>query len=107
LHPLILYDAAAGELARTEELGARILQLCLDAGGSITGEHGVGVEKLDSMCAQFTAAELAQFHAVREAFDPQRLLNPGKAIPTLARCAEHNAMHVHRGQVAFPDIERF
>jgi len=107
LHPLILYDANAGELERTEELGARILELCIAAGGSITGEHGVGVEKLDSMCAQFSAAELAQFHAVREAFDPQRLLNPGKAIPTLARCAEHNAMHVHRGQVAFPHIERF
>jgi len=108
LHPLILYDANRdGELQRTEELGARILECCIAAGGSITGEHGVGVEKIDSMCAQFSAAELAQFHAVREAFDPLRLLNPGKAIPTLARCAEHNAMHVHRGQVAFPDLERF
>jgi len=108
LHPLILYDAGRpGELQRTEELGARILECCLAVGGTITGEHGVGVEKLDSMCAQFSAAELAQFHAVREAFDPLRLLNPGKAIPTLARCAEHNAMHVRGGRLAFPDLERF
>ena len=71
------------------------------------GEHGVGVEKLGEMCVQFNDEERAQFHRVREAFDPGRLLNPGKAIPTLARCAEHNAMHVHRGKVPFPDIERF
>jgi len=108
LHPLILYDAARpGELQRTEELGERILELCIEVGGTITGEHGVGVEKIGSMCVQFNPAERAQFHAVREAFDPQRLLNPGKAIPTLARCAEHNAMHVHRGRTRFPDLERF
>lgn len=107
LHPLILYDAAAGELETTEQLGEEILALCIRAGGTITGEHGVGVEKIAGMCAQFSDAERAQFHAVREAFDPLRLLNPGKAIPTLARCAEHNAMHVHRGQTRFPELERF
>ena len=107
LHPLILYDAGTpGELEKTEALGAKILELCIAAGGTITGEHGVGVEKIGGMCTQFSDAELAQFHAVREAFDPSRLLNPGKAIPTLARCAEHNAMHVHRGQLRFPELER-
>lgn len=108
LHPLILYDAnRRGELEKTEELGEKILELCIQVGGTITGEHGVGVEKIGAMCAQFNDSERAQFHAVREAFDPARLLNPGKAIPTLARCAEHNAMHVHRGQTPFPDLERF
>ena len=107
LHPLILYDAGTpGQLEKTEALGAKILELCIAAGGTITGEHGVGVEKIGGMCTQFSDAELAQFHAVRDAFDPSRLLNPGKAIPTLARCAEHNAMHVHRGQLRFPELER-
>ena len=76
-------------------------------GGAITGEHGVGVEKLDSMCVQFGSAELQQFHAVKAVFDPDGLLNPGKAIPTLARCAEGRRMHVHGGAVAFPELERF
>lgn len=108
LHPLILYDGnVEGELERTEELGARILELCIEVGGTITGEHGVGMEKIDQMCLQFDTAELAQFHAVKEAFDPARLLNPDKAVPTLRRCVEFGAMHVHQGQVRFPDIERF
>ena len=108
LHPLILYDAnVAGELHKTEELGSKILQLCIDVGGTITGEHGVGVEKIGEMCIQFTDEERNQFHRIRECFDPQALLNPGKAIPTLARCAEHNAMHVHQGELPFPHLERF
>ena len=108
LHPLILYDSNnEGELERTEELGSKILQLCIECGGTITGEHGVGVEKLGEMCIQFGEAERNQFHSIRECFDPLRLLNPGKAIPTLARCAEFNAMHVHHGKVPHPEIERF
>jgi glycolate oxidase len=108
LHPLILYDANnEGELEKTEELGSKILQLCIHHGGTITGEHGVGVEKLGEMCIQFSEAERNQFHALRECFDPLKILNPGKAIPTLARCAEHNAMHVHDGKLPFPELERF
>jgi glycolate oxidase len=76
-------------------------------GGTITGEHGVGVEKIDQMCVQFRATELAQFHAVKAAFDPAGLLNPGKAVPTLARCAEFGRMHVHGGALAHPELERF
>ncbi len=108
LHPLILYDASRpGDLERAEQLGARILELCVEVGGTITGEHGVGVEKIDQMCLQFSAPALAQFHALKHAFDPQGLLNPGKAIPTLRRCAEYGAMHVHGGKLHFPEIERF
>lgn len=108
LHPLILYDAnVPGEFERTEKLGGRILEACVAAGGTITGEHGVGVEKIDQMCVLFGEGELAQFHRVKEAFDPGGLLNPGKAVPTLARCAEFNAMHVHGGRLPFPEIERF
>jgi len=108
LHPLILYDANnEGELEKTEELASKILQLCIHHGGTITGEHGVGVEKLGEMCIQFSEAERNQFHAIRECFDPLKILNPGKAIPTLARCAEHNAMHVHDGKLPFPELERF
>jgi glycolate oxidase len=108
LHPLILYDANnPGELEKTEELGSKILLLCIEVGGTITGEHGVGIEKIGEMCVQFSDQEREYFHGVRQCFDPQSLLNPGKAIPTLARCAEHNAMHVHNGEVPFPDIERF
>jgi glycolate oxidase len=108
LHPLILYDAnIPGELEKAEEFGGKILELCVEVGGSITGEHGVGLEKIDQMCAQFPAAELAVFHAVKAAFDPQRLLNPGKAIPTLARCSEIGGMHVHHGDLPFPELERF
>jgi len=108
LHPLILYDSNnEGELEKTEELGSKILLLCIHHGGTITGEHGVGVEKLGEMCVQFGEPERNQFHAIRECFDPLKLLNPGKAIPTLARCAEFNAMHVHNGELRFPELERF
>ncbi|MCW8851495.1 MAG: FAD-binding protein [Gammaproteobacteria bacterium] len=108
LHPLILYDAnIPGELERTEEFGGRILELCVEVGGTITGEHGVGMEKINQMCVQFNSLELQQFHAVKAAFDPQGLLNPGKAVPTLHRCAEFGAMHVHKGELPFPELERF
>ncbi len=108
LHPLIMYDAnIEGELERTEELGGKILELCVEMGGTITGEHGVGVEKINQMCSQFQSAELLQFHAVKEAFDPLRLLNPGKAVPTLHRCAELGAMHIHHGQLPHADLPRF
>lgn len=108
LHPLILYDAnQPGELQKTEEFGAKILEMCIDVGGTITGEHGVGIEKINQMCSQFTRHELEMFHSVKAAFDPSGLLNPGKVIPTLRRCAEHGAMHVHRGEEKFPDLPRF
>lgn len=108
LHPLILYDAnQPGELEKTEAFGARILEICIEAGGTITGEHGVGVEKLDQMCLQFKSAERNLFHAIKQAFDPDSLLNPGKAIPSLHRCAELGAMHIHRGEDKFPTIPRF
>jgi glycolate oxidase len=108
LHPLILFDAnKEGEIARTVAFGDRILELCVEVGGTVTGEHGVGVEKLNTMCIQFGASELTRFHGVKEAFDAQRLLNPGKAVPTLHRCAEMGRMHVHHGQVAHPDLPRF
>jgi glycolate oxidase len=108
LHPLILYDAnKPGELERTEEFGGKILELCVEVGGSITGEHGVGMEKINQMCVQFQALELTQFHAIKHAFDERGLLNPGKAVPTLHRCAEFGAMHVHHGELPFPELERF
>ncbi|MHB1951218.1 MAG: FAD-linked oxidase C-terminal domain-containing protein [Acidiferrobacteraceae bacterium] len=108
LHPLILFDANdPDELNRALELGGRILELCLAAGGSITGEHGVGVEKLDHMCHQFTPDALRQFQGIKHAFDPARLLNPGKAVPSLTRCAELGGMRVHHGELRFPDLERF
>ena len=108
LHPLILYDAnIPGELERTEEFGGKILELCVEVGGTITGEHGVGMEKINQMCVQFNSLELQQFHAVKAAFDPLGLLNPGKAVPTLHRCAEFGAMHVHKGELPFPELERF
>jgi len=108
LHPLILYDAnKPGELKRTEEFGGKILELCVAVGGTITGEHGVGMEKINQMCVQFNSQELTQFHAVKAAFDKKGLLNPGKAVPTLHRCAEFGAMHIHHGELPFPDIERF
>ncbi|MGH8659183.1 MAG: FAD-linked oxidase C-terminal domain-containing protein [Gammaproteobacteria bacterium] len=108
LHPLILYDAnIPGQVQTAERLGGQILELCVAVGGTVTGEHGVGIEKLDQMCVQFTQPELAQFHAVKTAFDPDGLLNPGKAVPQLRRCAELGAMHVHGGRLAFPELERF
>ncbi|MFT4728223.1 MAG: glycolate oxidase [Granulosicoccus sp.] len=108
LHPLIMFDAGIpGELHRTEELGSRILQLCVEVGGTVTGEHGVGMEKINEMCVQFDSDTLTQFHAIKAAFDPDGLLNPGKAVPTLQRCAEFGAMHVHHGELPFPELERF
>ena len=108
LHPLILYDAnKPGELERTEAFGAEILKLCVEVGGVLTGEHGVGVEKRDLMPAMFTEADLAQQQRLKCAFDDRGLLNPGKVFPTLHRCAELGRMHVHAGKVAFPDIPRF
>ncbi|MBS0510925.1 MAG: glycolate oxidase subunit GlcD [Proteobacteria bacterium] len=108
MHPLILFDAnVPGELERAEELGGRILELCVAVGGTITGEHGVGREKINQMCVQFNSDELRFFHAVKAAFDADGLLNPGKNIPTLHRCAEFGAMHVHQGKLPFPELERF
>ncbi|MBA2409261.1 MAG: FAD-binding protein [Gammaproteobacteria bacterium] len=108
LHPLILYDAnVPDELERTEAFGGRILELCIEVGGTITGEHGVGMEKIGHMCVQFRTDEIEQFHAVKAAFDPERLLNPDKAVPTLHRCAEFGRMHVHQGQQTHPDLPRF
>jgi glycolate oxidase len=108
LHPLILFDAAdADEMRRCELFGADILETSVRLGGTVTGEHGVGVEKLNSMCVQFSPAERAQFLAVKRAFDPLELLNPGKVIPTLHRCAEYGKMHVRRGMLPFPELPRF
>ena len=108
LHPLILYNASRpGELEKTEAFGMDILKLCVDMGGSITGEHGVGIEKLDAMCHQYSSAELDVFHQIKNAFDPISLLNPGKAVPTLHRCAELGNMHVHHGELPHPELERF
>jgi glycolate oxidase len=108
LHPLILFDAnQPGEFHRAEAFGAEILELCVAVGGTITGEHGVGIEKIGSMCVQFSAQELAAFWAVKRAFDPAALLNPDKAIPSLHRCAEYGRMHVKKGALKFPDLPRF
>jgi len=108
LHPLILYDAnVPGELEKTERFAADILELCIAVGGTITGEHGVGIEKVNQMCVQFRPEELAQFRAIKAAFDPTGLLNPGKGVPTLARCAEYGAMRVRGGALPHPDLPRF
>jgi glycolate oxidase len=108
LHPLILYDAnKPGELERAEAFGADILRLCVEVGGVLTGEHGVGVEKRDLMPVMFSESDLNQQQRVKCAFDDQSLLNPGKVFPTLHRCAELGRMHVHAGRVAFPDLPRF
>jgi glycolate oxidase len=108
MHPCIFYDSAkAGELERSEELGGRILELCIEHGGTISGEHGVGLEKLRQMCLQFRDGEIAAFHAVKAAFDPAGILNPGKAVPTLKRCAEWGGLHVRSGRLPHPDIPRF
>jgi glycolate oxidase len=108
LHPLILYDAnRPGDAAKTQAFGAKILELCVEVGGTITGEHGVGVEKIGDMCMQFAPAELERFHGVKRAFDADGLLNPGKAVPTLHRCAEMGRMHVHRGELPHPELPRF
>lgn len=108
LHPLILYDAnQPGELEAAEAFGAEILTLCVEVGGVLTGEHGVGVEKRDLMEVQFDPEDLAQQQRVKCAFDPDGLLNPGKVFPKLHRCAELGRLHIHRGQIPFPDIPRF
>jgi len=108
LHPLILYDAnKPGELETAEEFGSAILQLCVDVGGVLTGEHGVGVEKRDLMGSMFNEDDLKHQQRLKCAFDPEGLLNPGKVYPTLHRCAELGRVHVHRGQLRFPDIPRF
>jgi glycolate oxidase len=108
LHPLILFDGNdPDQLRRAEAFGADILETSVEMGGTITGEHGVGVEKLGSMCVQFSPAEREQMLALKAAFDPKSLLNPGKVIPTLVRCAEYGKMHVKRGLLPFADIPRF
>jgi glycolate oxidase len=108
LHPLILFDANdPGQLERAERFGADILETSVAMGGTVTGEHGVGIEKLSSMCVQFSSAEREQMLGLKHAFDPAGLLNPGKVIPTLVRCAEYGKMHVKRGLLPFADLPRF
>ncbi len=108
LHPLILYNADnPGELEKAEQLGGDILELSIELGGTITGEHGVGVEKISHMCLQFSNEEIKHFHSIKQAFDEKGLLNPGKAVPTLNRCAEYGALHVHQGKLPHEELERF
>ncbi len=108
LHPLILFDGnVPGELEKTEAFATELLELCIEVGGSITGEHGVGIEKINQMCSQFSDAERETFFAVKRAFDPKMLLNPGKVIPSLHRCAEYGRMRVSGGQLPHADIPRF
>jgi glycolate oxidase len=108
LHPLILFDAnIPGQFEQAEAFGFAILALCVAVGGTITGEHGVGIEKIGSMCEQFSDAELETFFALKRAFDPAGILNPNKAIPTLQRCAEGGRMRVSKGQLPFPELPRF
>jgi glycolate oxidase len=108
LHPLILFDAnKPGEVEAAERCGADILRLCVEVGGVLTGEHGVGIEKRDLMSTMFSEVDLAHQERLKCAFDPQGLLNPGKVFPVLHRCAELGRMHVHRGQLPFPDLPRF
>ena len=108
LHPLILFDCnIPDEVARAEAFGSEILELCVREGGSITGEHGVGMEKINQMCVQFGSGELQAFHAVKHAFDDLGLLNPGKAVPTLHRCAEFGRLRVHGGKLPHPQLPRF
>jgi glycolate oxidase len=108
LHPLILYDANnPGEVERAEAFGADILKLCVEVGGVLTGEHGVGVEKRDLMGTMFDECDLAHQERLKCAFDPDGLLNPGKVFPQLHRCAELGRLHVHAGRLPFPDLPRF
>jgi glycolate oxidase len=108
LHPLILFNANdPDELHRTEQFASEVLQKCIEVGGTVTGEHGVGVEKINEMCVQFSPAELEAFRGVKRAFDPAGLLNPSKNIPTLHRCAEFGKMHVRAGKLAHPELPRF
>ncbi|MER1939216.1 FAD-linked oxidase C-terminal domain-containing protein [Castellaniella sp. FW104-16D08] len=108
MHPLILFNGEnVEEWHRAEKFGADILETCVSLGGTVTGEHGVGVEKINSMCVQFSPDERDAFFAVKHAFDPTGRLNPGKNIPTRARCAEYGKMHIHRGQLPHPELPRF
>jgi len=108
LHPLILFDAnQPGELQRAEDFGADILRACVEMGGVLTGEHGVGVEKRDLMGIQFTEEDMKQQQRLKCAFDADHLLNPGKMFPHLHRCAELGRLHVHKGKMPFPDLPRF
>ena len=109
LHPLIMFDAnVPGELERAEDFGAEVLELCVEVGGTITGEHGVGVEKINQMCVQFSPKELTRMHEIKHAFDEHGLLNPGKAVPTLHRCAEFGKMRIGKGKpLPFADLPRF
>ena len=108
MHPLILFNGADhSEWLRAEEFGSDILETCVALGGTITGEHGVGIEKINSMCVQFGEGEREMFWGVKAAFDPEKLLNPDKAIPTLNRCAEYGRMRVSNGQLPHPEMERF
>jgi glycolate oxidase len=108
LHPLILYDAnQPGQLDRAEAFGSDILRLCVEVGGVLTGEHGVGVEKRDLMPVMFSEADLDHQQRLKCAFDPKSLLNPGKVFPTLHRCAELGRMHIHRGELPHPELPRF
>jgi glycolate oxidase len=108
LHPLILFDANdPAQLKRTEEFASEVMEKCVEVGGTITGEHGVGVEKIDQMCAQFSAGELEIFHAIKRAYDAKGLLNPGKAVPALSRCAEFGRKHVKTGVQSHAGLPRF
>jgi glycolate oxidase len=108
LHPLILFDSnSQEEWHRADQFGADILELCVEFGGTVTGEHGVGVEKINQMCVQFSPGEREAFFAVKRAFDAPGLLNPGKVIPTLSRCAEYGREHIHNGRIKFPELPRF
>jgi glycolate oxidase len=108
LHPLILFDANdPGQLRRTEQFASEVLQKCIEVGGTVTGEHGVGIEKINEMCVQFSPEELEAFRGVKRAFDPEGLLNPAKNIPTLNRCVEFGKMHVRAGKLPHPDLPRF
>jgi glycolate oxidase len=105
---LILFDGSdQDQWHRAELFGNEILEACVALGGTVTGEHGVGIEKINTMCVQFNAEERDAFFGVKAAFDPARLLNPDKAIPTLHRCAEYGRMHVHHGQMPHADLPRF
>ena len=108
MHPLILYDSnVEGDLAKAEELGADILKLCVEVGGVLSGEHGIGIEKRDLMPCMFNAADLEAQERIKAGFDPAHLLNPGKVYPVLRRCIEGGKMHVHSGEEKFPHLERF
>ncbi len=108
LHPLVLYDSnREGDLQKAEALGAEILKLCVEVGGVLSGEHGIGLEKRDLMPCMFNDADLDAQEHIKAAFDPRQLLNPGKVFPVLRRCIEGGAMHVHAGEESFPELERF